>query len=143
MAELLNIETYNDTQNKVEVIFRKLHVDYPAVGEPFICVICDEIHSGAAGNYVAPFTMYATNDIRVPVYKMTNGQPEPVMVVPTPTLKPGDAGYEPEYQETIGEFDLWRQLLFDNNLISINTAIKKGIQKKKGLISEPLAFIRP
>jgi hypothetical protein len=102
MTELLKIETYNDGANTVHVAFRKLHVDYTDSATPWISVICDELHTGPAGTFTVPFSMYATNAIRVPVYQVVDGATLPVMIEQTPGLVEGDEGYLPPVQQTIG-----------------------------------------
>lgn len=133
--ELLIIETYNDTTNSVKVAFRKLYVNFTDSKNPQIVVIFDEIHSGAAGFYTIPFTMIADNTTSVPVFRqLADGTIEPVMVE--------EEGKEP-YQQTIGEFDMWRKLVFENNAISLNAAFEQGVRRRKGLNNDPLAFIFP
>lgn len=145
MTELLKIEVYNDGVNTVSVAFRDLAVKVPKEGEPYIMIIFDQYHAGPAGNFTVPCTLFAKNDTKVPVFQVdaVSGEIVPVMIEPTPGLVEGDEGYQAPYQETIGEFDMWKVMLFENKMVTINEAITQGVKRKKGLITDPLVFVRP
>jgi hypothetical protein len=130
--ELLSIETYSDSAgNKVVTRLDKLHIN---AKDGQVIVICEDVQTGPAGNKSTSFTMIADNTTDVPVVRaLADGSYEPVMI--------GEG--EEAVQKHIGEFDMWKVLVFENNFVSLNDAIGQAILRRKGLINTPLAFVDP
>lgn len=146
--ELLEINIPTATGNQIKCILRKMWMECtpdPAKPESLskqIVVQFDEVHDGADGSFTIPLTMIADNTTNVPVFKqLADGTLEPVLI--ESGVAEGESGYFEPYQKNIGEFDMWKVLVFENNFVSLNNAFTQGVMRKKGLTTEPLAFIDP
>jgi hypothetical protein len=140
-TELLSITTFEDQFGNKEIShFRQLYVEVERDSPPkIIVVIEDEIIRPSGYKSYDRWSMEATNNHQVPVVNAQGVQKTQLVNLPGPNGTTSQV----EQARTIGEFDMWKQLVFENNVVSLNQAFAAGIYRQKGLAQQPLVFMEP
>ena len=151
--ELLDVVTFEDELGyREKTLFREMHVEVKRQVPPFIELVLEDVLAWPDGRQriVSRWTMRADNTTRIPIVDAL-GQPKTEQVIigySQPEGAEGEPAPEPVpvYQAIpryIGEFDLWKRLIFLGEAGPLNQIFRMGIFRKKGLLTTPLAFIEP